>query len=108
MKPICICHKNILNEFLRWKMAIKSKGIPRAYDKNIVQDLINVTNAKRIYIQQAITVIQTNPLQPHALQNMKMQRYAMEWFQHIPNLALLKRPQIYRYLLTKLGSVKTR
>jgi hypothetical protein len=53
-------------------------------------------------------VIQTNPLQPHALQNMKMQRYAMEWFQHIPNLALLKRPQIYRYLLTKLGSVKTR
>lgn len=52
-------------------MAIKSKGIPRGYDKNIVQDLINVTNAKRIYIQQAITVIQTNPLQPHALQNMK-------------------------------------
>jgi hypothetical protein len=35
-------------------MAIKSKGIPRAYDKNVVQDLINVTNAKRIYIQQVI------------------------------------------------------
>jgi hypothetical protein len=33
VKPICICHKKILNEFLRWKMAIKSKGIPRAYDK---------------------------------------------------------------------------
>jgi hypothetical protein len=52
-------------------MKKKSKGIPRAYYKNIVQDLINVTNAKRIYIQQVITMIQTNPLQPHALQNMK-------------------------------------
>jgi len=91
-------------------MAIKYKGIPRAYDRNIFQDLINVTNAKRIYIQQVINHHNSNK----SIATTCIAKYEkcidMLWsdFSIYPILTLLKRPQICRYLLTKLGSVKTR
>ncbi len=100
-------------------MAIKSKGIPRAYDRNIVQDLINVTNAKRIYIQQVINHHNSNK----SIATTCIAKYEktciakyekcidMLWSDFIAYTQFWhswKRPQIYRYLLTKLGSVKTR